>query len=80
MKRTPIRKFSQKQLKRQREIAKLKKPTLCEICFKKAPLDWHHKIHRSQGGTDTRDNLIACCRLCHTRIHEGNFEPQWRIL
>jgi 5-methylcytosine-specific restriction protein A len=80
MKRTPIRKFSQKQLKRQREIAKLEKPELCETCHKNRAMDWHHKIHRSQGGTDDRSNLLCVCRICHSGIHNGTFEPQWRIL
>jgi 5-methylcytosine-specific restriction protein A len=69
MKRTPIRKQSKKQLKRMRAIAGIEKPELCETCHKNRAMDWHHKIHRSQGGTDDRYNLLALCRLCHLELH-----------
>lgn len=29
----------------------------------------HHKRRRSQGGTDTVDNLILVCHRCHDHIH-----------
>ena len=43
---------------------------LCEICGQQA-VDIHHKIHRSQGGTDEVDNLIALCRKDHEDAHSG---------
>ena len=33
-------------------------------------LDLHHKIPRSQGGTDAPDNLITWCRKCHKQWHK----------
>ena len=40
----------------------------CEECGRQA-VDIHHKIFRSQGGTDEADNLIALCRDCHDMAH-----------
>ncbi len=34
----------------------------------------HHKIFRSQGGTDTPNNLITLCEPCHNALHKGQFE------
>ncbi len=69
MRRTPLKKQSIKQKRREAELRKLAKPLLCEKCGKKRPLDWHHKVKRSQGGTDERENLIALCRECHLKEH-----------
>jgi len=41
---------------------------LCEECGAVA-VDIHHKIKRSQGGSDEVDNLIALCRKCHSKHH-----------
>ncbi len=69
MKRSPLKRQSLKQKRREAKLAKLPKPLLCEKCGKKRVLDWHHKVKRSQGGQDTRDNLVALCRECHIREH-----------
>ncbi|WP_375144268.1 HNH endonuclease [Pseudoalteromonas sp. HL-AS2] len=34
----------------------------------------HHKVFRSQGGTDAPSNLIALCETCHNDLHAGKFE------
>ena len=40
----------------------------CEVCGRPAPLDVHHIVKRSQGGSHDPDwNLIALCRPCHDR-------------
>ena len=41
---------------------------LCELCGQVA-VDIHHKLKKSQGGTDDADNLIALCRKCHGAEH-----------
>ncbi len=40
----------------------------CEVCGANA-VDIHHIIHKSQGGTDEYNNLIALCRKCHDKAH-----------
>jgi len=38
----------------------------CSICGRKdVPLEIHHILPRSRGGTDSPDNLRALCRSCH---------------
>ena len=45
----------------------------CEVCYEKGILveteEVHHKKPLSEGGTHERDNLIAPCKSCHSRIH-----------
>ncbi|MCK6508692.1 response regulator, partial [Myxococcota bacterium] len=41
-------------------------------------LQVHHKVYRSQGGTDTPDNLVTICRKCHEDLHAGMFELKAR--
>jgi 5-methylcytosine-specific restriction endonuclease McrA len=42
----------------------------CERCKpSKGRLTVHHIIKRSQGGTDTLDNLILLCEKCHGAEH-----------
>lgn len=45
----------------------------CEICYENGILveteEVHHKKPLSEGGTHDRDNLIALCKSCHSRIH-----------
>ncbi len=67
--RSPIKKISDKQAKRNRELAKIPRPAdgKCEICHEFP--DWrglqkHHKKFRSGGGDDKRSNLVWCCYPC----------------
>ena len=41
------------------------------ICKTEFPLDKapHHKILKSQGGSDTAENLITLCMQCHSKAH-----------
>ena len=32
----------------------------------------HHKVKKSQGGSDTLDNLEMCCTVCHGKEHHLN--------
>lgn len=45
----------------------------CEICYEQGILveteEVHHKKPLREGGTHDRDNLIALCKSCHSRIH-----------
>jgi len=34
-------------------------------------LDPHHVLRRSQGGTDTADNLVTLCRAHHDWVHQN---------
>ncbi len=45
-----------------------------ENCPGGFPLDDpHHIIFKSQGGDDTKENLILLCRFCHGRYHGTNY-------
>ena len=45
----------------------------CELCYVKGVMakteQIHHKLPLSEGGTHDRNNLIALCKPCHSRIH-----------
>ena len=45
----------------------------CELCYEKGILveteEVHHKKKLSDGGSHDRDNLIALCKSCHSKIH-----------
>jgi hypothetical protein len=34
-------------------------------------LELHHKEHHAHGGTNTEENLITVCNVCHDKIHRG---------
>ena len=42
---------------------------LRHICL--GPLHVHHRRRRSQGGTDSLDNLVTLCQTAHDHVH-GN--------
>jgi len=41
----------------------------CQACGSMANLEVHHKTLRSHSGSDTEENLITLCAVCHGRIH-----------
>jgi hypothetical protein len=41
-----------------------------------AKLHVHHKVFRSQGGTDALLNLITLCEVCHDALHRGEYALQ----
>ncbi len=45
---------------------------ICEKCRKRAGVEFHHIIFRSQGGSDTMENLIFLCKKCHGKEHHLN--------
>jgi 5-methylcytosine-specific restriction endonuclease McrA len=44
----------------------------CEVCGTAQGLELDHRIRRSQGGGDTRENLRWLCHQHHTELHAGN--------
>ena len=46
---------------------------LCEVCLKEGRFveteEVHHMKPLAEGGTHARDNLIALCKSCHSKIH-----------
>ena len=44
----------------------------CQICgAKDTRLEVHHIQFRSQGGSDSMDNLVTLCKDCHGKVHSG---------
>jgi 5-methylcytosine-specific restriction endonuclease McrA len=41
----------------------------CQVCGSMQHLQVHHLKFRSQSGSDTEQNLITLCAVCHARIH-----------
>lgn len=42
----------------------------------------HHKLRRSQGGTDDKGNTMDCCSIHHSEIHANparSYENGWLI-
>ncbi len=47
----------------------------CQKCkAKNTKLHVHHILFKSNGGTNTSDNLITLCESCHDKLHKGEFE------
>jgi 5-methylcytosine-specific restriction endonuclease McrA len=47
----------------------------CHKCkTKKGKMHVHHVVFRSNGGTDSPENLIVLCSDCHDKLHKGEFE------
>ncbi len=36
----------------------------------------HHIKSKASGGSDTEDNLITVCHLCHRKIHNGKISRE----
>lgn len=45
---------------------------ICRICKEWTDAPPHHVVPRSQGGSDSIENLITCCTECHMAIHHGS--------
>ena len=41
----------------------------CQHCGSMQHLQVHHQELRSHSGSDTEENLITLCDLCHRRMH-----------
>lgn len=42
---------------------------VCFLCKNNGPFHRHHKIFRSQGGSNSSDNLVLLCEVCHGAVH-----------
>lgn len=48
---------------------------ICKLCKKNVDtLERHHIIPRSQGGLNTKENIIKICSDCHYKIHHPDYE------
>lgn len=45
----------------------------CARCGATANLHVHHRVRRSQGGTDDDFNLITLCQKCHGYVHHNPY-------
>lgn len=58
-----------------REHALVRDKYTCQCCGKKnCRLEVHHIVFRSNGGSDTLENLITLCEDCHKAVHLGEIE------
>lgn len=78
LKRTPMKRGpSPKQRKDRSEMAAIRpiiyerSGGMCEHCHEKPGADLHHKQRRSQGGTNTLENLVLLCSECHRWVHNN---------
>lgn len=42
----------------------------CVLCGDTRAIHLHHVVHRSQGGTNTAENLVCLCPFCHAIVHD----------
>jgi hypothetical protein len=52
----------------------LAKNHTCEVCHKRKSWDVHHRNRREGKLLLDQTQWLACCRVCHDRIHS---EPRW---
>lgn len=73
-------KLSKKEYRKLR-IALLERDKWCQICGNPHGLEAHHIIYRSQGGSDTMENMVCLCFTCHALVHNGlikiNQKGEW---
>ena len=43
----------------------------CRFCNYSMGLHPHHIKYKSAGGSDTLDNLVTLCWICHRAVHDG---------
>jgi 5-methylcytosine-specific restriction endonuclease McrA len=76
LKRTPIRRISEKQVEINKILHSLDSAypgdSKCQKCHNLPDfrgLVKHHKVFRSRGGEHTKENIIWCCCKCHNKFH-----------
>lgn len=92
MKRSPIARIGQRgrsrarNLQRARSLVAIRSGGECEVfagpdCLGRAT-QLHHRLRRSQGGTEALSNLLHVCPVCHSTIHQHPalaYERGWLI-
>jgi len=80
MKRTPLRRVGKKGAKDRAELRSVRADLLLrsrgrcegrgfsELCTGYGTTA-HHRLRRSQGGSNSLDNLAWLCHPCHTKVH-----------
>ena len=84
LKKTPLRRVSKKQRKRNEEYTELRRDfleahPLCGVCHRRKATEVHHTDGRGER-TNATNTWLGCCRPCHQRIHFGASEgygPAW---
>jgi hypothetical protein len=79
MKRTPLRRVSEKRRTQLREYSQVRKGYLqdhptCQVCESRGATDIHHRNGRHNARLTDTTYFLATCRVCHERIHA---HPQW---
>ena len=50
----------------------------CQYCGATSNLEVHHQQFRSHCGSDSEENLITPCSVCHAATHSGRQRPSNR--
>ncbi len=50
----------------------------CDVCGEGYRSDPHHIRSKGSGGDDVESNIISCCRICHSNIHQQGYGYMWR--
>jgi hypothetical protein len=88
MKRTPLKPRSEKRINYELELAGAKALVMnrcggiCEVCHVAEATSAHHRLRRSQGGTNDLDNLLGVCAEDHDLIHANpaySYEQGWLL-
>lgn len=80
MKRTPLKRTGKKQtadtseMRKARASLQARSNGVCEQCDAARATEAHHIKRKSQGGTNTLDNLVHLCGPCHWWVHANPAE------
>ena len=67
-----------------RRIIRRRDKFQCRLCLttdhRKGRLALHHIVYRSEGGDNTKENLITLCHGCHDEVHSDKHRYQKKLL
>lgn len=46
----------------------------CQICGSRINVEGHHIIDYQFGGAANTDNIVALCKACHLKVHQGKID------